>query len=59
MQICIGDILEKFISIITFGKGKIIALKVASYFGYIDCGCNKRIEYLNRLGGCRKGIKLN
>ena len=43
-----GDDLEKFIRFITFGYGKPFAMWVAKLFGYRDCGCNQRQNWLNK-----------
>tara|TARA_B100001093_G_scaffold516537_1_gene595547 strand:+ start:5253 stop:5420 length:168 start_codon:yes stop_codon:yes gene_type:complete len=43
----LGDKLETIINIITFGKGKAIAMWIANKLGYEDCGCNRRKNYLN------------
>ena len=43
----LGDKLETIINIITFGKGKVIAMWIANKLGYEDCGCEKRKNYLN------------
>lgn len=45
----LGDITERLIEIITFGKGKAISMAIASLFGFKDCGCNKRKVWLNNL----------
>lgn len=45
----LGDIVEKIINIITFGKGKQIAKWIAYKLGYDDCGCDKRKKYLNNI----------
>jgi len=42
----LGDIVEKAISIATFGQGKRIANKLAGPKG---CGCNRRKNKLNRI----------
>ena len=58
MNICIGDILERIIHYSTIGFGKKIAIKVANFFGFEDCGCSERQEKLNNWSGCKKGIKF-
>jgi len=45
----LGDIIEKIINIITFGKGKQIATWIANRLGYDDCGCDDRKKYLNNI----------
>ena len=56
----LGDMLEGFISIITFGNGKEIAGWIATKLGYQSCGCEERRIYLNRLTckGYTNGIQL-
>ena len=44
----LGDLIEKIITIITFGQGKRIATYIAKLRGKKDCGCDKRQEYLNK-----------
>jgi hypothetical protein len=43
----LGDLVEKIINIITFGKGKTIATYIANKLGYDDCGCDDRKRKLN------------
>lgn len=63
-RIKIGDWVEALIYVISFGTGEHIALWIAKGFGYNDCGCCQRKEWLNKLtnphydGKCN-GIKLN
>lgn len=45
----LGDDLEKLIRFITLGYGKRFAMWVAKLFGYEDCGCTSRQNYLNKL----------
>jgi hypothetical protein len=45
----LGDLLEKLISIITFGQGKRIATYIAKLLGKEDCGCERRKQKLNNL----------
>jgi len=45
----LGDIVEIIIDKITFGNGTMWAYKIAKFFGYQDCGCEKRRIWLNRL----------
>jgi len=45
----LGDITEKIISILTFGKGKAIATYIAKKLGYESCGCEERKNALNNL----------
>jgi hypothetical protein len=53
----LGDIIEKFIAIVTLGYGKRIANYVAKKLGYESCGCETRKEWLNTLFN-REDIKL-
>lgn len=57
----LGDMLEGFISIITLGNGKSIAMWIAkNIFGKDNCGCEERRIYLNKLT-CKEyedGIQL-
>lgn len=46
----LGDIVEKGISLATFGQGKRLADKLARKQGKKGCGCQKRKEALNNLG---------
>lgn len=46
----LGDLVEKGISVATFGQGKRIADKLARKQGKAGCGCSKRKEALNNLG---------
>lgn len=55
---CVGDWLQLLISIITLGKGKVIATWISHKLGYADCGCNGRQERINNYFGCYKDIKL-
>jgi len=41
--------LEGFISLITLGNGKDIAMWVATKLGYKSCGCEERRIWLNKL----------
>jgi hypothetical protein len=45
----IGSILEHAIGLVTLGWGKTAAYKVARFFGYSSCGCDRRRVYLNQL----------
>lgn len=45
----LGDRVEWLIDKITFGNGHYWAYKIATFFGYKDCGCEKRRIYLNKL----------
>jgi hypothetical protein len=63
-KIQIGTYVEFIISILTFGKGEILALYIAKKFFNSDkCYCCERKQWLNRLtnphydGKCN-GIKL-
>jgi hypothetical protein len=49
IMIGLGDLIQKIISIVTFGQGKRFATWVAKLFGYKDCGCDKRQEQLNKV----------
>ncbi len=53
----LGDLVEKIIRKITFGYGKTIAKKIATLFGYEDCGCDKRQDKLNKYIITKDGIK--
>ena len=44
----LGDIVEKVISVITFGQGHRIALSIAKLLGYDDCGCKAIKTKLNK-----------
>tara|TARA_R110002020_G_scaffold17794_2_gene62158 strand:+ start:1528 stop:1734 length:207 start_codon:yes stop_codon:yes gene_type:complete len=46
----LGDLVEKGISLATFGQGKRLADKLARKQGKKGCGCQKRKEALNNLG---------
>lgn len=48
-KIRLGDRVEWLIDKITFGNGHLIAYKIATFFGYKDCGCEKRRIWLNKL----------
>ena len=50
----LGDLVEKIINIITFGKGKTIATYIANKLGYDDCGCDDRKRKLNEFKINRK-----
>ena len=62
MKICIikvGNIVEAVIEIVLLGRGKDIAMEVAQAFGFRDCGCDRRKEWLNRVFGCpQQDIKI-
>ena len=45
----LGDLTEKIINIITFGKGKSIATWIAKKLGYDSCGCDERKDKLNKI----------
>jgi len=53
----LGDLVEKIIRKITFGYGKTIAKKIATLFGYEDCGCDKRQDKLNKYKITKNGIE--
>lgn len=61
-MICIiklGDWVEGIINVITFGRGKDLAMWIAKALGYKDCGCESRRIWLNSIVGCKeKQIKL-
>ena len=46
----LGDLVEKGISLATFGQGKRLADKLARKQGKKGCGCQKRKEAFNNLG---------
>jgi hypothetical protein len=54
----VGTILEALINLLTLGHGKSLAGAIATKLGYVDCGCDRRREYLDALFGCHSGIKL-
>ena len=56
---CLGDIVQKVINILTFGTGKTIAEKIANKLGFESCGCSERQQWLNKVSGCKKNIRLN
>jgi hypothetical protein len=63
-KIQIGTYVEFIISLITFGKGELLALYIAKkFFNSNSCGCCERKQWLNRLtnpnydGKCNR-IKL-
>jgi len=45
----LGDLVEKVINFVTLGYGKKIATAIAKFFGYKDCGCDKRKDDLNKI----------
>jgi len=45
----LGNIIEKTITIITFGQGKRLANWVAKKMGYEKCDCDKRKQSLNKI----------
>jgi hypothetical protein len=53
----LGDLVELIIRKITFGYGKTIAKKIATLFGYEDCGCDKRQDELNKYKITKNGIE--
>jgi len=53
----LGDLVELIIRKITFGYGKTIAKKIATLFGYKDCGCDKRQDKLNKYKITKNGIE--
>jgi hypothetical protein len=57
LKIKLGDLVEKFIAIITLGYGHSIAQYVAKKLGYKSCGCETRKEWLNTLFN-KQDIKL-
>lgn len=63
MKICIiklGNMVESAIDLVCLGRGKEIAMEIAGYLGYKDCGCDKRKAWLNKIVGCSPHeIKLN
>jgi hypothetical protein len=56
-KIKLGDLVEKFIAIITLGYGLRIAKYIAKKMGYNDCGCETRKQWLNTLFN-KQDIKL-
>jgi hypothetical protein len=56
-KIKLGDLVEKFIAIITLGYGHSIAQYVAKKLGFETCGCESRKEWLNTLFN-KQDIKL-
>ena len=50
----LGDLVEKIIHIITFGKGKQIATYIAKLRGKEDCGCERRKNKLNKISFLEK-----
>ena len=55
---CVGDLIQKMIQILSLGTGKKLAMWIANKLGFEDCGCSKRQQYLNDLFKCNRGIKL-
>lgn len=55
---CLGTKLGRLINFMTLGTGKGIAVKIAGLFGFSDCGCDRRSQWLNKTFGCDEGIKL-
>lgn len=55
---CVGDWLERIIHYSTIGFGKKVAMKVANWLGFEDCGCSERQRKINQFFGCKKDIKL-
>lgn len=55
---CVGDWIEKLIRIISLGTGKRFALWIANRLGFEDCGCSERQKRINKLFGCKEGIRL-
>jgi len=47
-KIKLGDWTEWLIDKITFGNGSWYAYKVAIFFGYSDCGCERRRIKMNK-----------
>ena len=54
----LGDFTEGLINVLSLGHGKTLASWIALKLGYQDCGCESRRLYLNKLCGCKNGIKL-
>ena len=48
-QVGFGTILAFIIDVFTIGMGKSIANYIAMKKGYDNCGCDARIEYLNKM----------
>lgn len=48
-SIGLGDLVEKVINFVTFGYGKKIATVIAKFFGYKNCGCDKRKNKWNKI----------
>lgn len=44
----LGDSTSILVDKITFGKGLQIAQTTASFLGFEDCGCNDRVDWLNK-----------
>ena len=55
----LGDIVEKVIDVVTFGKGKQVAEATAKAAGKDDCGCAARKAKLNRIGDKLTGGQNN
>tara|TARA_R110000751_G_scaffold189585_3_gene295570 strand:+ start:2100 stop:2258 length:159 start_codon:yes stop_codon:yes gene_type:complete len=45
----LGNLIEKIITIITFGQGKKIANWIANKMGYKKCDCENRKKALNNI----------
>jgi hypothetical protein len=58
-NMCLGDIVQKIINILTLGFGKRIAKKVANWLGFEDCGCSDRQRRLNEWSRCNKQIDIS
>lgn len=54
----LGNWVEAWINIFTLGFGKDIAGIIANKLGYASCGCEERRIWLNKLCGCKEGIKF-
>jgi hypothetical protein len=54
----LGNWVEGWINVFTFGFGKDLAGWVATKLGYQSCGCEERRIWLNALCGCKEGIKF-
>ena len=56
---CLGNYFEALIYVLTLGFGKRLATLIAHKFGYKDCGCEKRRQWLNKIGRCNDSIDLS
>jgi hypothetical protein len=55
---CIGNFVDALIYVLTLGFGKRLATSIAHKLGYKDCGCEKRRQWLNKIGRCNDAIDL-